>query len=173
MESIPPMSDRATSRGFRLLVLGAALTAWALVAVGGVVRVTASGLGCPHWPPCTARAIPLDQRASIIEYSHRAVVALLTVLVVAVAVGAWRGYRSRREVLWPALAAVVLVPLQALLGAVAVWLDLPGWVVAFHFVVGMLFLGTIVTTAVAAWRRPGQPDRKDGRHPTGSPCPCR
>ena len=139
---------------FRLLALGAALSAWALVAVGGVVRVTESGLGCPHWPLCTARALPLDQRASVIEYSHRAVVALVVVLVVAVAVEAWRGRRARPDLLWPALAALVLVPLQALLGAVAVWLELPGWVVAFHFVVGLLFLATIVVTAALAWRRP-------------------
>ena len=141
-----------TSRGFRILSLCSALAAWTLVAVGGVVRVTASGLGCPHWPLCTAGAVPLDQKESYIEYSHRAVVAVVTVLVVAVAVWAWRRYRSRRDILWPALAAAVLVPFQALLGAVAVWLELPGWVVAFHFVIGMLFLGTIVFAAAAAWR---------------------
>jgi heme a synthase len=146
-----------TSRGFRFLALGSAFAAWVLVAVGGVVRVTASGLGCPHWPLCTANALPLDQKASVIEYSHRAVVAVLVVLVAAVALCAWRSYRSRPDVLWPALAAVVLVPLQAVLGAVAVWLTLPGWVVAFHFVVGMLFLGTIVYTAAAAWRRTERP----------------
>jgi heme A synthase len=138
--------------GFRLVALSAALAAWALVAVGGVVRVTQSGLGCPHWPLCTSKALPVDQTASFIEYSHRAVVALVIVLVVAVAIRAWRRYRSRPGILWPALGAVVLVPFQALLGAVAVWLELPGWVVAFHFVVGMLFLALLVVVAAAAWR---------------------
>jgi heme A synthase len=138
---------------FRLLATASAFAAWALVAVGGVVRVTESGLGCPHWPLCTSRAVPLDQRASVIEYSHRAVVALVSVLAVAVAVWAWRRYRARTDILWPALVAVVLVPLQALLGAVVVWLELPGWVVAFHFVVGLLFLAAIVLAATAAWRR--------------------
>jgi heme A synthase len=145
----------APSRGFRLLAVAAALAGWVLVAVGGVVRVTESGLGCPHWPLCTGHAVPLDTRASAIEYSHRAVVALVIVLVVVVAIWAWRGYRSRPDVVWPAVAAVVLVPMQALLGAVAVWLDLPGWVVAFHFVVGLLFLATIVAVAAACFRRPG------------------
>lgn len=123
------------------------------MAVGGVVRVTESGLGCPHWPLCTSRAVPLDQRASVIEYSHRAIVALVSVLAVAVAAWAWRRYRERTDILWPALLAVVLVPFQALLGAVVVWLELPGWVVAFHFVVGLLFLATMVLTAAAACRR--------------------
>jgi heme A synthase len=104
-----------TSRGFGFLALGSALAAWALVAVGGVVRVTASGLGCPHWPLCTAKAIPLDEKESVIEYSHRAVVALVIVLVLVVAILGW-----------------------------------------LHFVVGMLFLGTVSFAAAAAWRRPGQ-----------------
>jgi heme a synthase len=137
-----------------MLVLAAALSGWVLVAVGGVVRVTESGLGCPHWPLCTSKALPLDRTASLIEYSHRAVVAVVIVLTVAVAVQAWRRYRSRSDIVVPALAAVVLVPLQAVLGAVVVWLELPGWVVAFHFVVGMLFLGVIVVTAASAWSRP-------------------
>lgn len=146
----------APSRRFRLLAVTAAFAGWALVAVGGVVRVTASGLGCPHWPLCTGHAVPLGTRASAIEYSHRAVVALVIVLVIAVATWAWRSYRSRPDVVWPAVAAVVLVPLQALLGAVAVWLELPGWVVAFHFVVGLVFLAAIVAVAAACFRRPGR-----------------
>lgn len=137
-----------------MIALATALIAWTLVAVGGVVRVTESGLGCPHWPLCTARAVPLDEKASVIEYTHRVLVALVSVLAVAVAVWAWRRYRSRPDVIRPAFLAVFLIPFQALLGAVAVWLDLPGWVVAFHFVVGLLFLAAIVLTAAAAWRRP-------------------
>lgn len=155
--SFRPMNSdpdhRVPDLRFRLLVSFAAFAAWALVAVGGVVRVTESGLGCPRWPLCTARALPLDQKASVIEYSHRAVVALVSVLVVAVAGWAWRTYRFRPDILRPALLAVILVPFQALLGAVVVWLELPGWVVAVHFVVGLLFLATIVYAAAAAWRR--------------------
>ena len=137
---------------FRVLTAATAVSVWVLVAVGGVVRVTESGLGCPHWPLCTAGAVPLDRRASVIEYSHRAVVAWVILLVVAVAVAAWRTQRERRDILRPALAAAGLVPFQALLGATAVWLTLPGWVVAFHFLVGLLFLAATVITAVVACR---------------------
>ena len=144
---------RVPNLRFHRFVSFAAVSAWVLVAVGGVVRVTASGLGCPHWPLCTARALPLDQKGSVIEYSHRAVVALVSVLVVAVAGWAWRNYRSRPDILRPALLAVLLLPFQALLGAGAVWLELPAWVVAFHFVVGLLFMATIVYAAAAAWRK--------------------
>ena len=117
--------------------------------------MTESGLGCPHWPLCTDRAVPLSTRASAIEYSHRAVVALVIALVLWLWIWAWLRYRARPDVFWSTTAAVVLVPLQALLGAIAVWLDLPGWVVAFHFVVGMLFLATVVSVAAFANRGAG------------------
>src|SRR3970282_103727 len=117
----------------------------------GIVRVTESGLGCPDWPLCEGRVVPVQQKEPMIETSHRWVAGLVTVLVVLVAVWAWRRYRSRADVLVPALAAVLLVPVQALLGAIVVWLELPGWIVGVHFVVGMLFLAATVATAVAAW----------------------
>ncbi len=147
---------RVPTVGFRLAALAAALAAWALVAVGGIVRVTESGLGCPDWPLCDGRPLPHGSKEPIIEYSHRAVAGLVTVLVALVAVWAWRRYRARLDVLVPAVAAAVLVPFQALLGAIVVWLELPSWIVGVHFVVGLIFLAAVVAAAGAAWRRPGR-----------------
>src|SRR3989337_2223281 len=156
---MPPM--RPTG-GFRLLALAAALSVWALVAVGGIVRVTESGLGCPDWPLCEGRLVPAQQKEPLIETSHRWVAGLVTVLAVLAFVWAWRRYRARRDVVIPALAAVLLVPVQALLGAIVVWLELPGWIVGVHFVVGMLFLAATVLTAGAAWRRDTALPASDG-----------
>jgi len=142
--------------GFRVLAVAAAAGAWALVAVGGVVRITESGLGCPDWPLCDGRAVPAGSREAAIEFSHRATAAAVTTLVLLVAAWALLRYRSRFEVVVPAVVAAALIPGQALLGAIVVWLELPGWIVGVHFVVGMLLLAATVATAVAAWpRRPG------------------
>ena len=139
---------------FRLLALASAVAAWALVAVGGLVRVTESGLGCPDWPLCHGNVVPAEQRAPVIEYSHRATATVVTLLALATAAWAWRRYRGRRDILVPALSAGLLVPFQALLGAIVVWLELPSWIVAVHFVVGMVFLAATVVAAARAWRRP-------------------
>jgi heme A synthase len=90
----------------------------------------------------------------MIEYSHRATAGVVTALVVLVAVMAWRTYRSRSDIVVPALVALGFIPFQAVLGAIVVWLELPGWLVGFHFVVGMVFMAATVTTAAAAFREP-------------------
>src|SRR3989304_4517260 len=133
------MPPTRPTQAFRLLALAAAVSAWALVAVGGIVRVTESGLGCPDWPLCDGRFVPVQQKEPLIETSHRWGAALVAMLVVLVFVWAWRRYRPRRDVVVPALAAVVLVPVQALLGAIVVWLAPPGWAVGGPFGVGRRF----------------------------------
>jgi heme A synthase len=138
--------------GFRFLSLGAALSALALVAVGGIVRATKSGLGCPDWPLCDGRPIPEGSKEPLIEFSHRAAATVAVVLVVAVLVAVLRSHRERRDLLLPAALAVALVPAQALLGAIVVWLELPRWIVGVHFLVGLAFLGAAVWTAAVAWR---------------------
>ena len=145
--------------GFRLFALATALAAWALVIVGGLVRVSESGLGCPDWPLCHGRVIPADRTATVIEYAHRATATVVTVLVVATLIWAVKAFRGRRDIVVPALVAAIFVPFQAVLGAVVVWLELPGWIVAFHFVIGLLFLAATVVTAARAWGRPARATR--------------
>jgi len=146
----PPVTD--TTRPFRAVAVASAVASWALVAVGGIVRAAESGLGCPDWPLCEGRPIPSGNKAPLIEFSHRATAGVVTVLVVAVALMAWRSYRERRDILVPALVALGFIPFQAVLGAIVVWLELPGWVVGVHFVVGMVFMAATVAAAAAAFR---------------------
>jgi heme A synthase len=116
------------------------------------VRASESGLGCPDWPLCEGRPIPHSRQTSLIEFSHRATATIVTALVVLVAVLAWRRYRSRTDILVPAIVALGFIPFQAVLGAIVVWLELPGWIVGIHFVVGMVFVAATIATAAAAFR---------------------
>ncbi|WP_181813463.1 COX15/CtaA family protein [Gaiella occulta] len=97
--------------GFRLLALASALSAWALVAVGDVVRVTESGLGCPDWPLCEGGVVPGERRAPVIEYSHRATAAVVAILVVATALRALRRRGPLLAGVLPAAAAAAQVPI--------------------------------------------------------------
>jgi len=69
---------------------------YALVVLGGVVRVSGSGLGCPDWPLCHGRPYPPLELHAIIEYSHRTTASLASLLVVLTAAAALMAWRQRR-----------------------------------------------------------------------------
>src|SRR5881296_2591111 len=79
------------TRRFPSLAWGAAVCTYLLIVLGAVVRITGSGLGCgTHWPLCHGRLFPpLDDIGTVIEWSHRLAVVLVSVFVVALAGYAW------------------------------------------------------------------------------------
>src|SRR5512137_241534 len=107
---------------FRKLTLFTAIVTYALVVLGGIVRVTGSGLGCPDWPLCYGQPLPSQQMEAILEMAHRYVAAFVTVLVIIVAITAWRGYRHNQWIFRAALAGVGVIFAQIILGAVTVLL---------------------------------------------------
>ena len=149
----------ADLRRFRRLADITAATTLLLIVVGGVVRVSDSGLGCgpagsgTHgWPLCGGRAVPLVETNTIVEFSHRL---LATVVVVLIALLAWTAYRGLRERGWPlrgSIAAGVLVLMQAALGGLTVENNLAEELVAAHLALAMLLLGTILWLDLSARR---------------------
>ncbi len=144
-------SDAPTAGLGRLLRVTLAAT-FALVVVGGVVRLSDSGLGCGPagsgfngWPLCRGDLVPGLDLNAVIEYSHRALASVVGLLMIALAVLAWRRVRrSRPGVLRAAVACVVLVVAQGLLGAATVELNLDAALVAAHLGLAMILLGLLL-----------------------------
>ncbi|HXD80476.1 MAG TPA: COX15/CtaA family protein [Candidatus Acidoferrum sp.] len=134
---------------FRRLAVVTAIFAYLQIALGGVVRVTGSGLGCPDWPLCHGRPYPPANLGSIIEYSHRAVGSVTELLIALTAIFAWVVWRSRRPVVaWLASASLIAGLGEALLGAGVVANELASWLVLIHLAVAMIILGFLVATVV-------------------------
>lgn len=148
--------------GFRRLAVLTAAFAYLQIALGGVVRVSGSGLGCPDWPLCHGRPYPPADLHAIIEYSHRAVGSVTGVLIIATVVMAWVVFRTRRPlVAWLATASLIGVVGEGALGGVVVANDLSSWLVVVHLGLAMVILGSLVATAVMAGPpAPGVPDRQ-------------
>lgn len=143
-----------TSTLRRLAWTAAALTA-GLIVLGGVVRITGSGMGCgDHWPLCNGEWFPPLDLPTFIEIFHRWIAALVSIAVVALAWVAWRRHRIDGELLRPALLAVVLLVAQVLLGAVTVKLELPPAVVIVHFLNAMVLLAVVTLVALRAGHPP-------------------
>src|SRR5438128_8187878 len=94
--------------GFRKLAVLTAIFAYLQIALGGLVRVSGSGLGCPDWPLCHGRPYPPADLHAIIEYSHRAVGTVTGVLILATVVLAWLVFRTCRPIVaWLATASLI------------------------------------------------------------------
>ena len=134
---------------FRRLAFATAFFAYLQIALGGVVRVTGSGLGCPDWPLCHGRPYPAPDVHSIIEYSHRTVGSITGFLVIATVILAWVVF-ARVRPLVPVLATSSLVAIAAEggLGGVVVATELKPWLVLVHLALAMLILGLLLATAV-------------------------
>jgi protoheme IX farnesyltransferase len=137
-------------RAFRVLSVATAVVTYVLVVLGGVVRVSGSGLGCPDWPLCHGRLLPPLDLHAIIEYSHRTTASLTSALVVLTAAVAWLAWRKRRDLVIPASIALGLLVVQVVLGAITVRLELPPMIVLAHLATAMALLAAVCVTAVAA-----------------------
>src|SRR2546429_517627 len=137
-------------KAFRVLTVATALVTYALVVLGGVVRVSGSGLGCPDWPLCHGRLLPPLNLHAIIEYSHRTTASLASALIVLTAAVALLAWRKRRDIVIPAMVALGLLVAQVVLGAITVRLELPPMIVLAHLATAMALLAAVCVTAVAA-----------------------
>ena len=169
-------------RGPLRLVGGpAALRRWAvaslvanivIVVTGALVRLTASGLGCPTWPRCTDDsyvAHPALGLHGAIEFGNR----LLTFALALVALLTWvaallhrdperfavRGGR-RRDLRWLAGGMALGIPAQAVIGGISVLTQLNPYVVALHLLASFALVGLSVGLVRASRHvRPLRPDR--------------
>ncbi|MEX0789124.1 MAG: heme o synthase [Anaerolineales bacterium] len=136
-------------RRFVLLSTTAAVSTYLLIVLGGIVRATGSGMGCPDWPLCQDGAFPVLTAPALIEFAHRVAAALTSPLILLTAWAAWRGRRRESRLAW---VGVGLLVVQILLGALSVRLRLPPEIVAAHLGNALAILGIQTWIAAAAWQ---------------------
>jgi heme A synthase len=147
----------APARWFWRLALITVLLTWGLIVVGGVVRVTESGLGCGNdWPLCKGSLIPpLDDLNAWIEWSHRLLAISIGIFGLGMLIVAVRSYRrEHRSVLVMTVIGALLYAGQSDLGRSVVKNELSPALVAFHLGMAMLLLGALLSAAVFARYQP-------------------
>jgi heme A synthase len=148
-------SNQQLRRTLGRLGVTASIATFALIVLGGIVRITGSGLGCgDDWPLCNGQLFPPLDLPTLIEYGHRLAALLVSAFVGAVALVAWMVWRRGSDtatgtgagsrLLRLAVLAVVVLVVQILLGAVTVWLELPPAAVIVHLGTAMLLLATLI-----------------------------
>jgi heme A synthase len=138
--------------------------AWATLAAtlgvilwGAFVRATGSGAGCgSHWPLCNGEVVPRSpSMATLIELGHRVTSGLALLLVVGLVIGARRRFPPGHLVRRISAVALLLMVLEALIGAGLVLLELVAhdastaraWWISAHLVNTFLLVGALTLTA--------------------------
>ena len=140
-------------RSFQRMAIATLVLLWLVVTTGALVRLTASGLGCPHWPTCQANAlVPQDSSHALIEFSNRTISGIAMLAAVATAIMAYRVAGVDRRIAHALALAAAGTVAQVPLGAITVAFDLNPYLVMSHFLLAMAVVSLSTWATVAIFR---------------------
>tara|TARA_Y100000748_G_scaffold243987_1_gene208240 strand:+ start:265 stop:1182 length:918 start_codon:yes stop_codon:yes gene_type:complete len=135
------------------------ILSYLLIFVGGLVRVSGSGLGCPDWPKCFGRWIPptsieqipahIDPTAfnivlAWIEYGNRMLGVTVGISIIIMTAIAIIYFRNNSKIFYSSLISLFLVGINGGLGAIVVSSVLNPFIVSIHMILA-LFLVSILS----------------------------
>jgi len=159
--------------GFQKLALATTGVTYLLILVGGLVRASGAGMGCPDWPRCFGLWVPPTRADELpsgfdpaqfnaaltwTEYLNRLLGVTTGFLIFATLVAALVKHRSNPGVLWPVVAAFLGVGYQGWLGGRVVAHQLAPWVVTAHLVVALVIVSLLLYATTNAFF-PARQDR--------------
>jgi heme a synthase len=161
-------------RRFRAVGLLTVAAVFFLILVGGVVRASGAGMGCPDWPKCFGRWVPPTDESQLpadyqetyahrgygetrfnavktwTEYVNRLIGVTIGILIFLTLLASLRFWRTDRAIVWWSLAAFVLVAFEGWLGSVVISTNLAPWMVTVHMVVALVIAAILIYVVVRA-----------------------
>tara|TARA_Y100001935_G_C17262442_1_gene487194 strand:+ start:414 stop:1346 length:933 start_codon:yes stop_codon:yes gene_type:complete len=110
------------------------------ISLGGFVRVTGSGLGCPDWPLCYGKIIPPMNYHTLIEWGHRTSGALLGLLILLVNVIVWIQNRNNKFLTLTSLLSLILVIIVGGIGGAVVLTELEPSLRTLHLFLAQMII---------------------------------
>lgn len=150
---------------FQRLALWTTAATYFLILVGGLVRASGAGLGCPDWPRCFGSWIPPASAANLppqfdpsqfnptlmwTEYLNRLLGVTVGLLILATTISAWRHHRREPRILYTTIAALLLTAYQGWLGGRVVAHELAAWIVTAHMIVALVIVQLLLYATVEA-----------------------
>lgn len=130
-----------------------------LIFVGGLVRASGAGLGCPDWPKCFGNWIPPTSAADLptgydasefnvvktwTEYVNRLVGMIIGLLIMATFFVSFRYRKTKPSVFYSSAAAFVLVLVQGWLGGQVVETGLDEWLITIHMILAVIIVNVLL-----------------------------
>jgi heme a synthase len=146
-------------KGFRRVAFLSTIATYLLIFVGGLVRVSGAGMGCPDWPKCFGRWIPPTSLSQLppdidptrfnfvlawIEYFNRLLGVTVGILVLATAILAILFYRKVPRIIYPSIVVLILVAYQGWQGGQIVAANLKPLLVSLHLLIALIITSILI-----------------------------
>jgi len=156
-----------TNKFFFRSALISTILSYLLIFVGGLVRVSGSGLGCPDWPKCFGRWIPPTSIEQIpahidpaifnivlawIEYGNRMLGVIVGISIVAMTIIAIIYFRKNSKILYSSILSLFLVGANGGLGAIVVSSLLNPFVVSLHMILALFLVSVLSYTTIESYK---------------------
>ncbi len=167
-------ADIESVRNYKKVSYFTLIVLFLLIGVGGLVRVTGSGMGCPDWPKCFGLWVPptcecqlpnnyheiyknhgyplgtnFDKVKTWVEYLNRLLGVLAGFFVIITVFYAYRIRSLNRSIFYAALLCFILVMLEGALGALVVRLNLQQGSVTIHYFMAMMLVCSLLYSIAA------------------------
>ncbi|OBA81341.1 hypothetical protein A9W99_14210 [Mycobacterium sp. 1164966.3] len=154
----------------RVIAAAVILSQGGIAVTGAIVRVTASGLGCPTWPQCfpgsfvpiAVAEVPRIHQA--VEFGNRMITIAVVITAIMAVLAVTRARRRTQVVVYAWLMPASTV-VQAVIGGITVRTGLLWWTVAVHLLASM----TMVWLSVLLYVKVGEPDDGVVEHRVAKP----
>ena len=170
------MASAVTQRRFRWCASLTVGTIFLLILVGGIVRATGAGMGCPDWPTCFGQWIPpthesqlpsdyqqiyadrgyaettFNVRKTWTEYVNRLLGVFTGFTILLTLLFSIPFKRSEPRVFWFSFAGFVLVGIQGWLGAQVVASNLMVGMITIHMLLAQVIVGIVIAALVRSSR---------------------
>ena len=143
------------------------ILSYLLIFVGGLVRVSGSGLGCPDWPKCFGRWVPptsieqipahIDPTAfnivlAWIEYGNRMLGVIVGISILLMTIIAVIYFKKNSKILFSSLLSLFLVVANGGLGAIVVSSVLNPFIVSLHMILALFLVSVLSYVTIASYK---------------------
>ncbi len=163
-------SNSKSERRFRRFGILTIASVFFLIFIGGLVRSTGSGMGCPDWPKCFGQWVPpthvsqlppdykerfrvagheiadFDTFKTWTEYVNRLIGVATGLFVFLTVLFALPYLKKQPKIFWLSFLALLLTGFQGWIGAKVVSTNLADWMVTIHMIIALIIVGLLIYT---------------------------
>jgi len=130
----------------RTITTASVVVVFMLILIGGIVRSTGAGMGCPDWPKCFGKWAPdaNSQLITWIEYSNRVFGAVTGLFVLAAAITSLAWWKRDKAITILSISALLLIGFEGLVGAKVVFKNLEEYTITVHLALAYILSGLLL-----------------------------